>query len=97
MKRQNEKTWGGTNEVKSLTPAPDPAAALQAANARADRYLAVLARWLLCTSPDGWKYCAECGAESHLSHAALRHAIGCVFAGLDAATVAALDADWTPG
>ena len=56
------------------------------------RLYTVLARWLLCTSPDGWKYCAECGAESHLSHAALRHAPGCVFAELSAQDVEALAA-----
>mgnify|MGYP000847565302 CR=1 FL=1 len=39
--------------------------------------------------------CAECGASAP-TRAAVVHAPGCVFWGLDAATVAALDADWTP-
>lgn len=59
------------------------------------RYLTVLARWLLCTSPDGWHYCAECGAESHLRDRVV-HRPGCVFHGLDARTLAAISADWMP-
>lgn len=55
------------------------------------RYLAKLAHWLLLTSPDGWHFGAECGAESHI-RAEVRHAPGCVFFGLPQGTLAALEA-----
>ena len=78
------------------TPAPDTAAALQAANARADRYLAVLWKhgYWCERSPLMWEmwYCRECGHSAVLDRAAVRHAPGCVFFDLDPATVAALDA-----